>query len=103
MSKKVNNFLVSLLSRKFLLAVISSVFVACNYILEWGLSEAQIATVLAPIAGFLITEGTADIVSRTRSPAPVDFTSEDQQLEGTREVWTGAARTRTFDEAPVDE
>jgi len=95
----------SMLTRKFIVAVVSSVLVACSYIFDLGLTEAQIALILAPLATWIVAEGTADVVSRAKtttisttttngSPAPLE--TVNPPISG--EIWTGAAQIKTADE-----
>lgn len=103
MRTKLEHFLVSLLSRKFLLAVIASVFVACNFIFHWGLSKSDIAAVLAPLGAFMLAEGTADVVSRSKGPASADFSVVASGEDLDDGVMTGSGRVKPFDELSDDQ
>lgn len=63
-SSRVRDFGRSLLSRKFLLAVVGAVVVFGNYLWNWGITEDQVWAVLTPILAFIGAEGLADIKSR---------------------------------------
>jgi len=58
--KAVQVFLESLLSRKFLLAVVAAVVVFGNKFWGWGLSEQDVWTVLTPILAYIGVEGAKD-------------------------------------------
>ena len=53
-------FLVTLLSRKFLLAIISAFVVFANAMWDWGLTNEQVWTVLTPLLTFIGVEGAKD-------------------------------------------
>lgn len=61
---KVKQFVKSLLTRKFLLAIVSAAVVFSNHMWNLGLTEDQIWAVLAPVLAFMGLEGIADIKSR---------------------------------------
>lgn len=104
MKKQLEKFVQSLLSRKFLAAVIVSTLTACNFILKWGLSTEELATIITPIITWLLLEGTADVVSRRKALPLTDFDlDEDLPVAGTGEVWTGAKSLKTFDEKDPEE
>lgn len=70
------NWLKGLTSRKFILAVIGAIVAFGNSAYGWGLSSADVATVLAPLIGFIFAEGAADVAGRLKSAQaadPVDF------------------------------
>ena len=70
------NWLKGLTSRKFILAVIGAIVAFGNAAYGWGLSTTDVATVLAPLLGFIFAEGAADVASRIKSAKavdPVDF------------------------------
>lgn len=60
----IDTFLKSLLSRKFLIAIVGATVVFGNYLWNWGLSEEQVWSVLAPLLTYMGLEGFADIKSR---------------------------------------
>lgn len=62
--KEVKNFSKSLLSRKFILAVVAAVVAFGNSIWGWGLSEGEVWTVVAPLLAFVGVEGAADFKER---------------------------------------
>ncbi|KUM39028.1 hypothetical protein [Arthrobacter sp. EpRS71] len=59
-----HEFVRSLLSRKFLIAIVGAAVVFGNYMWNWGLTEAQVWSVLAPLLTYMGVEGFADIKSR---------------------------------------
>lgn len=59
-----HTFKESLLSRKFLLAIVGALVVFANAMWGWGLSEEQVWSVLAPILTYIGVEGIADIKER---------------------------------------
>ena len=103
-------FIVSLMSRKFVVAVIGFVFTALNYILGWGLTETQIGLILAPLASYILAEGAADVAGRATGHAPsaavttvatpVDDPEAPDPAGG---IVTGVHRIKTFDEKSDDE
>ena len=62
--ERFKSFLLSLLSRKFLLAVVGSVVVFGNRFWDWGLSEEEVWKFLAPLIAFIGMEGYADARER---------------------------------------
>jgi len=62
--KRFKEFANSLLTRKFLLAVVSAVVVFGNAFWNWGLTDAQVWSVLTPILAFIGVEGAGDAVER---------------------------------------
>lgn len=103
-------FISSLMSRKFIVAVLGFVLAACNYIIGWGLTEAQMALILSPLATFILAEGAADVAGRARSgQTPIVVTNTTSSVFDDSEapdkaggIVTGAHRIKTFDETPED-
>ena len=62
--ERLKQFGSSLLTRKFLLAVVSSGVVFGNAMWGWGITDEQVWAVLTPILAFLGAEGIADIKER---------------------------------------
>lgn len=62
--EKIKQFAESLLSRKFLMAVVGAAVVFGNYMWNWGLTEEQVWSVLTPLLAYIGVEGFADIKSR---------------------------------------
>lgn len=60
----VKEFAKSLLSRKFLIAIVGATVVFGNYMWNWGLTEDQVWSVLTPLLTYMGLEGFADIKSR---------------------------------------
>lgn len=105
-------FVLSLLSRKFLMAAIGFIFTAFNYILDWGLTEAQIALVLAPLGTFILAEGAADVAGRAtgdtvviskQSPLKTAQNASDDDSPDKSQIYTGSARQRMYDERLADD
>ena len=61
---KLKQLVKSILTRKFLLAVVSASVVFSNHMWNLGLTEDQIWAVLTPVLAFIGLEGIADIKSR---------------------------------------
>lgn len=59
-AKKLKTFLLSLLSRKFLLAVIAGFIAFGNAYFDWGMKIEEVLAILAPILAFIGAEGWAD-------------------------------------------
>ena len=58
--KDVKNFLKSLLSRKFILALVAAFVAFGNNAWGWGLSEGEVWAVVTPLLAFVGVEGAAD-------------------------------------------
>ena len=58
--KDIKIFLKSLLSRKFILAIVAATVVFGNKFWGWGLSEQDVWTVLTPILAYIGVEGAKD-------------------------------------------
>ena len=61
--KNVKRFLVSLLSRKLILAVAGAVVAFGNSFWDWGLTNEQVMAVLIPLLAFVGVEAIRDIKS----------------------------------------
>ena len=59
--KRVKEFLVSLLSRKFILSVVAGVVAFGNSYFDWGLSTEQVLMIIGPLLAFVGFEGLRDI------------------------------------------
>ena len=59
--KNVKIFLVSLLSRKFILAVAGAMVAFGNSFWDWGLTNEQVVAVILPLLAFIGIEGIRDI------------------------------------------
>lgn len=57
----------SLLSRKFLVALVGAIVVFGNHMWNWGLTTDQVWAVLTPLLAYLGIEGAADIKSRANA------------------------------------
>ena len=62
--KRVKGFLWSLLSRKFLLALVGAFVAFGNSYFDWGLDQQEVWAVIVPLMGFIGVEGVADFKSR---------------------------------------
>lgn len=62
--QKVKQLVKSMLTRKFLLAIVSAVVVFGNHMWGWGLTDEQVWAVLTPILAFIGVEGIADVKGR---------------------------------------
>lgn len=62
--EKLQQFLKSLLSRKFLLALVAAIIAFGNSMWDWGLSTEEVWAILVPMLAFIGVEGVADIKSR---------------------------------------
>lgn len=79
--ERFKQFLSSLLTRKFLLAVVSAGVVFGNAMWGWGLTDEQVWTVLTPILAFIGLEGAADAVERKQTVI-VENDYLDDEVEG---------------------
>lgn len=71
--ERVRQFLSSLLTRKFLLALVGAVVVFGNAMWGWGINEEQVWQILTPLLAFIGVEGAADFRER-RQPVIQDIT-----------------------------
>jgi hypothetical protein len=62
--ERVKEFLKSLLSRKFLFALLAATVAFGNALWEWGLSADEVWQTVLPLLTFIGIEGVADIKSR---------------------------------------
>lgn len=62
--QSIKYFLLSLLSRKFLLAIAGTIIAFDAALMDGQLSQAELITSLSPILAFLGVEGVADIKER---------------------------------------
>lgn len=62
--KKIKVFLESMLSRKWLAALIAAFVAFGNVKWNWGLSESQVWAVIGPLLAYMGIEGAADLKSR---------------------------------------
>ena len=58
--KKVKQFLLSLLSRKFILSVVAGVVAFGNSYFGWGMKIEEVVAVIIPLLGFILIEGYGD-------------------------------------------
>lgn len=70
--ERVKRFLGSLLTRKFLLAIVSAVVVFGNAMWNWGIADEQVWQILTPLLAFIGVEGAADF--RERKPVVQEVT-----------------------------
>lgn len=103
MKERFFNLVKSMLTRKFLLAVVSAVFTACNYIFAWGLTESQIAMVLAPIGAWILAEGTADVAERIKTTVSTVRVTQTPQDGSDEPEFTGALPIVTGSQQDSDE
>ena len=61
-----NEFIKRLQSRKFLLALGFGVFVAVNKYFELNMSNEEMQQILYVVVGYLVAEGSADVVKQLR-------------------------------------
>ena len=66
MKKRLGGFLLSLLSRKFLLAVVAAFVAFGNSYFDWGLSTEQVWGVVVPLLAFIGIEGAGDMIERSK-------------------------------------
>lgn len=64
---KFPSFIDSLKSRKFILAILSSIVAFINSVFHLGITETQLVLFLIPVLAFIIAEGLADIVDRQKN------------------------------------
>ena len=62
--ERIKGFLLSLLSRKFILSIIAAFVAFGNSFWGWDLSVEQVASIIIPLLGFVIVEGVGDVVER---------------------------------------
>lgn len=62
--ENIRNFLESLLSRKWLAAIISAVVAFGNARWDWGLTVQEVWSVIVPLLAYIGVEGVADYKSR---------------------------------------
>jgi uncharacterized membrane protein len=72
MKERIKSFLLSLLSRKFLLAVGASLAAYGVATQDNTITQSELVTILAPIFAFIGVEGGADIVTRYTNITPVN-------------------------------
>lgn len=60
----ISDILKGFLSRKFLCALIAGVIAFGNAMWNWGLTNDQVLTIVAPLLAYIGIEGWADIKSR---------------------------------------
>ena len=61
---RLKKFADSLLTRKFLLALVGAVVVFGNAFWNWGISDDQVWQILTPVLAFIGVEGAADLKER---------------------------------------
>lgn len=61
---RLKKFADSLLTRKFLLALVGAVVVFGNAFWNWGISDDQAWQILTPVLAFIGVEGAADLKER---------------------------------------
>lgn len=61
----IKSLIKKMLTRKFLVAIISSTVVFGNAMFDWGITNDQVWSILTPLLTWMGIEGWADIKSRT--------------------------------------
>jgi len=72
MNERIKEFFLSLLSRKFLLAIGAAITAYGVATQDGVITQPELWTIIAPLLAFMGVEGTADVVSRVTNIPPVD-------------------------------
>lgn len=78
MSQRIQEFLLSLLSRKFLLAVGAAITAYGTAIQDNVVTQPELYLILAPIFAFIGVEGGADIVTRVTNIPKVETSKKSK-------------------------